>query len=117
MRVSSKRIEGWPLVTVSGEIDHGSSGSLHDALEAFMDEGDAIVLLDLSDVTYIDSGGISVLLTTVRRLRGDGWLGAVNPNANVRRLLEIVGLSVDNGFRVFDDSESASAAASGARSA
>lgn len=114
MLVTSKRVDGWPLVAASGEIDHGSSGSLQDALDAFLEAGDGIVFLDLTEVTYIDSGGISVLLTTVRRLRNSGWLGAINPNQNVRRLLEIVGLSVDNGFRVFDDTATATSAAGGA---
>jgi hypothetical protein len=31
----------------------------------------------------------------------------VNPNGNVRRLLEIVGLTVDHGFRLFDNREAA----------
>jgi len=50
-----------------------------------------VVLLDLRDVTYIDSGGLSVLLSGVRRLRDRGWLGVIGPNPNVRRLLEISG--------------------------
>lgn len=116
MRVSSRRIDGWPLVAAGGEIDHGSCASLQEALEVFLEAGDGIVFLDLTDVTYIDSGGISVLLATVRRLRNGGWLGAINPNNNVRRLLEIVGLSVDNGFRVFDDTATAALAAGGASS-
>lgn len=110
MLVSTERLEGSPLVIVSGEIDHGSSGALQTKIDTFLDCGDTVILLDLSDVTYIDSGGISVLLSTVRRLRSDGWLAAVSPNANVRRLLEIVGLKVDHGFRLFDDRETAAAA-------
>lgn len=110
MLVSTERLDGSPLVIVSGEIDHGSSGTLQAELDTILDGGASIILLDLSDVTYIDSGGISVLLSTVRRLRNEGWLAAVNPNANVRRLLEIVGLKVDQGFRLFDDRESAAAA-------
>jgi anti-anti-sigma factor len=66
--------------------------------------------LDLSEVDYIDSGGVSVLLSTVRRLRNRGWLGVVNPNGNVKRLLEIVGLTVDHGFRLFGSKEEATRA-------
>lgn len=114
MRVSSKRMSGVPLIAASGEIDHGNAAPLQEALNVFLGAGDRIVLLDLTDVTYIDSGGISVLLGAVRHLRGGGWLGAINPNDNVRRLLEIVGLSVDTGFRVFDDTSTAASAADGA---
>lgn len=111
MLVSTERLDGLPLVVVSGEIDHGSAGILQEKIDTFLDSGDTMILLDLGDVTYIDSGGISVLLSTVRRLRKEGWLAAVGPNANVRRLLEIVGLKVDQGFRLFDDRETAAAAA------
>jgi anti-anti-sigma factor len=65
------------------------------------------VFLDLQGVTYIDSGGLSVLLAGVRTLRDKGWLGVIGPNNNVRRLLEIVGLLVDPAFRVFDTKQAA----------
>ena len=103
MQVDSTRLLDAPLIEVAGEIDHGNASLLTAAFESTIDEGADIVLLDLSDVTYLDSGGISAILAAVRHLRDRGWLGAINPNANVRRLLEIVGLSVDNGFRVFPD--------------
>jgi anti-sigma B factor antagonist len=113
MRVSTERYEGLPLVVVSGEIDHGSSGALQTKIDAVLEDGSRIVLLDLVDVTYIDSGGISVLLSAVRRLRNEGWLAAIGPNPNVRRLFEIVGLKFDAGFRVFDDRAQAAGAAGG----
>jgi hypothetical protein len=46
----------------------------------------------------------------VRQLRDRGWLGAIGPNANTRRLLESVGLLVDPCFRVFETREDAEAA-------
>lgn len=111
MLASTERLDGTPLVVVTGEIDHGSSSALQSEIEPCLDGGETTILLDLKDVTYMDSGGISVLLYTVRRLRrGNGWLGVVSPNTNVRRLLKIVGLEVDSGFRVFDDKESAATA-------
>jgi anti-sigma B factor antagonist len=92
-----------PLLLLSGEIDHGNAPLLSTAIEEVLEEDLPIILLDMTDVVYIDSGGVSVLLSSVRRLRDRGWLGIVNPNANVRRLMEIVGLSLDEGFRMFKD--------------
>lgn len=92
-----------PLVEAHGDIDHNNCGSVEVALSNALDQGNVVVLLDLRDVTYIDSGGLSVLLSGVRRLRDRGWLGVVGPNPNVRRLLEIVGLLVDPNFRIFGD--------------
>jgi anti-sigma B factor antagonist len=110
MDVGVSRLGDTPLVEARGDIDHNNCGSVETALNNALDEGDVVVLLDLRDVTYIDSGGLSVLLSGVRRLRDRGWLGAVGPNPNVRRLLEIVGLLVDPNFRVFGDLDEAEAA-------
>lgn len=107
MDVRVSQLGSAPLVEAHGEIDHNNCGSVEAALSAALDEGNEVVLLDLRDVNYIDSGGLSVLLSGVRRLRDRGWLGAVGPNANVRRLLEIVGLLVDPNFRVFADLDEA----------
>lgn len=106
MHVSSKTERGRPLVVVRGEIDHANSSDLQAEIDKHLEGGETTLLLDLTDVTYIDSGGVSVLLSTVRRLREHGWLGAIRPNADVRRLIEIVGLKADNGFRIFEDADS-----------
>jgi anti-sigma B factor antagonist len=110
MEVRVAQLGDTPLVEAHGDIDHNNCGSVEAALSTALDEGNVVVLLDLRDVTYIDSGGLSVLLSGVRRLRDRGWLGVVGPNHNVRRLLEIVGLLVDPNFRIFDDLENAESA-------
>jgi anti-sigma B factor antagonist len=110
MDVRVSQLGNAPLVEAHGDIDHNNCGSVEAALSSALDEGNVMVLLDLRDVSYIDSGGLSVLLSGVRRLRDRGWLGAVGPNSNVRRLLEIVGLLVDPNFRVFGDLDEAETA-------
>lgn len=112
MNVIVDKIGGAPLLEAQGEIDHGSCAPLQMALDAALESGNVIVFIDLREVTYIDSGGLSVLLSGVRRLRDKGWLGVIGPNRNVRRLLEIVGLLVDSSFRLFDTPASAEQAAS-----
>ncbi len=111
MDVRVSRLGDTPLVEAHGDIDHNNCASVEAAVSGALDDGNVAVLLDLRDVTYIDSGGLSVLLSGVRRLRERGWLGVVGPNHNVRRLLEIVGLLVDPNFRVFDDLGEAETAA------
>jgi anti-sigma B factor antagonist len=109
MDVRVSRLGNAPLIEARGDIDHSNCGSVEAALSSALDEGDVVVLLDLRHVAYIDSGGLSVLLSGVRRVRDRGWLGVVGPNPNVARLLEIVGLLVDPDFRVFEDIEEAEA--------
>jgi anti-anti-sigma factor len=80
------------------------------AFDQVLNAGSTVVLLDLTQVTYIDSGGLSVLFSATRRVRESGWLGVIGPNANIRRLLELVGLYADPSFRSFDDRRAAEAA-------
>ncbi|MCL5736651.1 MAG: STAS domain-containing protein [Actinobacteria bacterium] len=112
MDLHTTTLEDVPFLHVRGEIDHGTCASLQTVLDELFDKGHTVVLLDLQEVSYIDSGGLSVLLGGVRGLRDRGWLGVIGPNANVRRLLEIVGLLVDRSFRVFEDQKVAEAALS-----
>ncbi len=110
MEITITALKGVPLLEIRGEIDHNNCGALETALGEVLDHGTTVVLLDLSRVTYIDSGGICVLLAGLRRIRDHGWLGVVGPNHNVRRILEIVGLVADPGFQVFADRSEAEAA-------
>ncbi len=99
-----------PLLEIQGDIDHSGCDEVEKALDKAISGGSNIVLIDLTAVDYLDSGGISALLSGARRLRQNGWLGLIGPNDNVRRLLEIVGFFLDPTFRPFDDRASAEAA-------
>ncbi len=80
------------------------------ALDSALDQGSPILFIDLSEVSYIDSGGLSVLFAAGRRVRETGWIGLVSPNHSVRRLLELVGALADPAFHVFADRDQAEAA-------
>jgi anti-anti-sigma factor len=110
VQLASSQLAQAPLIVIDGECDHRSAETLHAAVGEALSADPPAILLDLEKCTYIDSGGISVLLGMIRRLRGRGWLGVLAPNDNVRRLLEIIGLTVDAGFRVFDHRDDASLA-------
>ncbi|OFW58847.1 MAG: hypothetical protein A2133_02125 [Actinobacteria bacterium RBG_16_64_13] len=104
------RLGSTPLLETQGDIDHSTCRDLETAFAEAINTGARVVLLDLAQVPYVDSGGLSVLFSAARRLRQNGWLGVVGPNPNVRRLLELVGLSADPSFRTFDDRLGAGAA-------
>lgn len=80
-------------VRLSGEIDVANATALTDALEAVSEPGRRLVL-DMAEVTFIDSSGINVLL------RAANWLGDRHAgltigaaSVNVRKILEILGLT------------------------
>ena len=104
--LSQAFLSGIHLLRVAGDIDCSTSPAFDEALrEAFALDGR--VLIDLSSCSYIDSGGLGVILTALKEVRGRGWLGVISPNSNVRRLLEICGLLGEESLLVFADEEQA----------
>jgi anti-anti-sigma factor len=97
-----------PLLVVGGDIDHFTAGALREAaLTALPDTGGRL-LLDMSSCRYMDSGGLSVLLVLLRDMGGEGWLGVIGPDQNLRRMFEILGLMKNPGFLVFATIDDAS---------
>ncbi|MBN1631171.1 MAG: STAS domain-containing protein [Thermoleophilia bacterium] len=107
MDVQTGSLRNAPLLETQGDIDHDTCGGLETALRDSLAGGSRIILLDLTEVSYIDSGGLSVLFSALRDLPDDGWLGLIAPNSNVRRLFELVGLLADPDVRIFDDRQAA----------
>jgi anti-sigma B factor antagonist len=110
MDVRTVSLRDMLLLETQGDIDHSTCAGLESALDDALGAGSKVVLLDLTQVTYIDSGGLSVLFCFLRQLREDGWMGLIGPNPNIRRLLQLVGLLADPSLRVFLDREAAEAA-------
>jgi anti-sigma B factor antagonist len=85
----------WVLV-VGGEIDVATSPQLRRELHQLIDQGATSIVLDLSEVTFIDSSGLGVLVGVLKRLREDGGdralvlAGLQDP---VRKVFDITGLS------------------------
>jgi anti-sigma B factor antagonist len=85
-------------VRLSGEIDVANATALTDALEAVSEPGRRLVL-DMAGVSFIDSSGINVLLRAVS-WSGDrhGGLTIADASVNVRKILEILGLTEHFGL-------------------
>jgi anti-anti-sigma factor len=56
------------------------------------------LLIDLSEVTFIDSSGIRAIVELCRRVRCPTVLR--NPSQSARRVLELVGLEGHGGIRI-----------------
>jgi anti-sigma B factor antagonist len=110
MQIMRNELAGHPLLQVMGDLDHLAAPALATAIDAAITPTPRCVLLDLESCSYIDSGGIGVLVHAVRRVRPDAWLGVVGANVDIVRLLNLVGLTIDPSFRVFEGLEEANAA-------
>src|SRR4051812_21733105 len=84
---------GTVVVIASGEIDLASSPELRAALYHPDARADT-VMLDLREVTFMDSSGLGVIVGQHKRAREEGFRFAVafTGAAEVERILELSGL-------------------------
>jgi anti-anti-sigma factor len=98
---------GIPVIEVRGDVDHTAQSALAEVARAALGADDNRILFELSACPYMDSGGLSVLLSLLRRVRPDGFVGVIAPGPDLLRIFEIVGLTSDTNFRVFADRQAA----------
>ena len=94
LTLEDEQLDGALLVHVRGEIDQWSTPMLSERLRTAAHEAEGNVMVDLCDVTMIDSAGISVLVNAARRLSQQRRrLMLVRPPGNLMRLFELTGLT------------------------
>ena len=94
--------EGAHVIAVRGEIHVQTAPRFSQRMSDAIDDGHTAMVLDLSAVEFIDSTGLSVLLTGLRRMtQQHGRLAIVCTNPTVLRLFQITGL--DTTFDIFAD--------------
>jgi anti-anti-sigma factor len=91
-----RRADERVIVELVGDLDLKDAADLQAALlDLTMGQGNRSLALDLSELTFIDSTGLRVLVETNRRIRevgGDMVLWNLRPHT--RKVLEIAGLSM-----------------------
>jgi anti-anti-sigma factor len=92
--VTVQRLSGTAVVQLAGELDLASTPTLADVLHGLEPPCD-LVILDLSQLTFIDSTGLRLAINEHRRAEMDGFdlvlAGATEP---ILRVLRVTGLDV-----------------------
>ncbi len=110
MEIIQASLSGIPLVRIIGDLDHFSSSALNDAVQDALGLDDSCVLLDFTECPYLDSSGLGVILTALRKIQGKGWLGVVGCSSDLLRVFTISGLTAQPEVRAFVDLHEASLA-------
>jgi anti-sigma B factor antagonist len=100
------------VLALRGELDVATVPRLADPLRVAIAAGKTAVVIDLAELTFLDSTGLMVLLNGLRRtVRQGGNLVIVCTNPTVLRLFDITGTATT--FTVLDSREKALAAVHG----
>lgn len=113
--MSVETIDGaWPIVKAAGEIDLSNIDEVRSAIDSAIERSPQGFVIDLSDVVYVDSAGVAVVISAYRRtVKVGGMLAVVRPvSSGVRRVLDLIGLRMLPGILVTDDLASAEEAMS-----
>ena len=107
MKASTRQVDGITIIDLSGRITLGEgSVVLRDTIRDSVGQGVKKILLNLGDVTYIDSSGIGELVSAYTTVRNQGGeLKLLNLTKKVHDLLQITKLYTV--FDVKDDEASA----------
>ena len=72
MQIEIIEYKGLKVMTLSGEIDMFSSPALREALISHIDKKVTPLLVDLKNVSYIDSSGIATFVEGLKRMKPYG---------------------------------------------
>jgi anti-anti-sigma factor len=85
--------DGITVLALRGEIDFNTGSAIHRALLTSDGEAAPRTVVDLSEVTFMDSSGINALIGAHRdAIAAQGWVRLAGPTTSVLRVLQIVGV-------------------------
>ena len=93
------------VLRLAGELDLYNAPALREALRACVERGPKRLVVDLAEVTFVDSTALGALVEARSRLRGAEGLALAAPGLETRRALEVSGL--DRHLAVHESVESA----------
>jgi anti-anti-sigma factor len=111
MKMIESAIGGVPLLVVDGDLDHSSKQVVRDAVSGILGGPypPQSLLVDLTDCTFLDSGGLGVLLHALSQLPAHGWLGIIGASAGTNRVLTYTGFLDHDKVRFFSSPGDAAA--------
>lgn len=91
---TSDRLQEVPVLAVAGEIDVYTAPQLRERLVGLAEPGDGDAVVDLSEVTFVDSTGLGVLVGGLKRFREAGHdMALVVTQPQILKVFEITGLT------------------------
>ena len=93
LKTTISRVPGEVVLTLVGEIDMLTAPTFEAAADAMEARRNVALVFDMAGVTFMDSTGLTVLASTLRRLnRVGGRLCIRGASPMINRLLEITGM-------------------------
>ncbi len=106
MEINRKEVGDVVVLEINGEIDLYNAPEIKEKIKNEIDSGKVNVVINLEKVSYIDSSGIGVLISSLSNLKKvGGGLKLANVYASVRKVFELTKLT--SFFDIYDSEEEA----------
>jgi len=104
MKFNRKKVGTANIVSIDGDIDALSSGAVTEYIDECINQGEINLIVDLSQVNFMSSAGLRVILGAVKKCRSNtGDLFIAAPQPDVARVLKMSGFeSILNCFESID---------------
>lgn len=90
MRLTARALHGWAVVTVEdARIDAAVAIVFKEAMRNATEGGAGPVILDLSEVNFIDSSGLGAIVAVMKHLGGERRLHLAGLTPNVDRVFRL----------------------------
>ncbi|RLD82356.1 MAG: anti-anti-sigma factor [Bacteroidetes bacterium] len=106
MNITESKAGEINIVSIEGRLDTTNYGELEHHLSSLTDNDEVQILLDLSQLEYISSSGLRILLMFLKKIKAaEGRFMLCSMSNDIKEIFEISGFI--NIFEIFDDQEAA----------
>jgi len=106
LEIEFKGVDEIALLELSGQIDSYTSEEITKLLDTHLANGKSKAIVDVTEVDYLDSAGVSALINSKLKLaKKGGNLRLIGLGGKTKEVFELAGLL--NMFEIFDDREKA----------
>ena len=112
MEITHETKDGIVSVKMKGRLDASTAAYAEETMKEILDGTDTKLLFDLSDLEYLSSGGLRVLLGVMKAIKvRDGSLILCALNSHVKEIFEVSGFhalipiadTVEAGIKTLSD--------------
>ena len=105
--IKEQDIDNGKIITPVGEIDMKSSVDLREILQKLVREKTAALIVDLQEITHIDSSGLATLIECLQEI--NKYNGCFKLIINNPKIIDVFKLAkLDYVFRIYSDRHQAS---------
>ena len=91
--VTSADVSSVIVLRLQGELDIHFAPRLEEEIRDHLSAGRVLIVLDLSEVSYVDSTGLGVMIGALKNLQAaGGGLALAAPTTRIVRILQVTGL-------------------------